>query len=100
MAKFERLATKYGNQYISIDKLFRLLDLAYTCGKADSDINQLAWAVLYQELEDFEKTFKFTGSGVPEHLQSVKFSIQPFENERQKRKYIRNMKNHREVSAN
>lgn len=98
MAEFERLATKYGNQYISIDKLFRLLDLAYTCGKADSDINQLAWAVLYQELEDFEKTFKFTGSGVPEHLQSVKFSIQPFENERQKRKYIRNMKNHREAS--
>lgn len=98
MAKFERLATKYGNQYISIDKLFRLLDLAYTCGKADSDINQLAWAVLYQELEDFEKTFKFTGSGVPEHLQSVKFSIQPFENERQKRKYIRNMKSHREAS--
>lgn len=98
MAKFERLATKYGNQYISIDKLFKLLDLAYTCGKADSEINQLAWAVLYQELEDFEKTFKFTGSGVPEHLQSVKFSIQPFENERQKRKYIRNMKSHREAS--
>lgn len=98
MAKFERLATKYGDRYISIDKLFKLLDLAYTCGKADSEINQIAWAVLYQELEDFEKTFKFTGSGVPEHLQSVKFSIQPFENERQKRKYIRNMKNHREAS--
>lgn len=98
MAKFERLATKYGDRYISIDKLFKLLDLAYTCGKADSEINQIAWAVLYQELEDFEKTFKFTGSGVPEHLQSVKFSIQPFENERQKRKYIRNMKSHREAS--
>lgn len=98
MATFERLATKYGNQYISIDKLYKLLDLAYTCGKADSDINELAWTVLYQEMDDFEKTFKFTGSGVPEHLQSVKHSLQPFESERQKRKYIRNMKNHREVS--
>ena len=76
----------------------RLSEPAFTCGKADSEINQLAWTVLYQELEDFEKTFKFTGSGVPEHLQSVKHSLQPFESERQKRKYIRNMKNHREAS--
>lgn len=98
MATFERLATKYGDQYISIDKLYKLLDLAYTCGKADSDINELAWTVLYQEMDDFEKAFKFTGSGVPEHLQSTKYSLQPFESERQKKDYIRSMKYHREAS--
>lgn len=94
MANFERLAKKYGDQYISEDKLRELLLLVYNCGKADSDINEISWMILYKEMEDFEKIFKYSGTDVPEELQTTSHSLQPFDTERELREHKRNMRTH------
>lgn len=94
MANFERLAEKYGDQYISTDELQQLLLLVYNCGNADSDINGLSWMILYKEMEEFEKIFKYSGTDVPEELQTTSHSLQPFETERELNEHKRNMRNH------
>ncbi|KST47122.1 hypothetical protein AOY35_12305 [Enterococcus faecium] len=76
MANFERLAEKYGDPYISTDELQQLLLLVYNCGNADSDINGLSWMILYKEMEEFEKIFKYSGTDVPEELQTTSHSLQ------------------------
>lgn len=94
MANFERLAKKYGDQYISADDLQQLLLLVYNCGNADSDINGISWVILYKEMEEFEKVFKYSGTDVPEELQTTSHSLQPFETERELNEHKRNMRNH------
>lgn len=94
MANFERLAKKYGDQYISADDLQQLLLLVYNCGNADSDINEISWVILYKEMEEFEKIFKYSGTNVPEELQTTSHSLQPFETESELREHERNMRNH------
>lgn len=94
MANFERLAKKYGDQYISADDLQQLLSLVYNCGNADSDINGISWVILYKEMEEFEKIFKYSGTDVPEELQTTLHSLQPFETERELNEHKRNMRNH------
>lgn len=94
MANFERLAKKYGDQYISADDLQQLLLLVYNCGNADSDINGISWVILYKEMEEFEKIFKYSGTDVPEELQTTSHSLQPFETERELNEHKRNMRNH------
>ena len=94
MANFERLAKKYGDQYISVDKLQELLSLTYNCGNADSDINKISWVILYKEMDEFEKIFKYSGTDVPEELQTTSHSLQPFETESELNKHKRNMRNH------
>lgn len=94
MANFERLAEKYGDQYISTDELQQLLLLVYNCGNANSYINGLSWMILYKEMEEFEKIFKYSGTDVPEELQTTSHSLQPFETERELNEHKRNMRNH------
>lgn len=94
MANFERLAEKYGDQYISTDELQQLLLLVYNCGNADSDINGLSWMILYKEMEEFEKIFKYSGTDVPEELQTTRNSLQPFETETELNEHKRNMRTH------
>lgn len=94
MANFERLAKKYGDQYISADDLQQLLLLVYNCGNADSDINEISWVILYKEMEEFEKIFKYSGTDVPEELQTTSRSLQPFETESELNEHKRNMRNH------
>ncbi|EOK66286.1 hypothetical protein [Enterococcus faecium] len=94
MANFERLAKKYGDQYISADDLQQLLLLVYNCGNADSDINEISWVILYKEMEEFEKIFKYSGTDVPEELQTTSHSLQPFETESELNEHKRNMRNH------